>query len=189
MLKIGRIPAALFFAANFFALAVGANPQNAHSPTAPFVDSAQIFKAGSKIREESARDALSSGLPSLAQLIIEDGEKDGGGQIGTDEILVYVDSLIAQGKFEKALRRILPIAESAPTPENKIRVALAYIGLGEAGNAEEAMMYSRKARNWSFWGIALCVLFWIAYVALIVAGVSWATWWDSGNNFYAGCLF
>lgn len=58
-----------------------------------------------------------------------------------------------------------------------------------AGNAEEAMMYSRKARNWSFWGIALCVLFWIAYVALIVAGVSWATWWDSGNNFYAGCLF
>ena len=122
MLKIGRIPAALFFAANFFALAAGANPQNAHSPTAPFVDSAQILKAGSKIREESARDALSSGLPSLAQLIIEDGEKDGGGQIGTDEILVYVDSLIAQGKFEKALRRILPIAESAPTPENKIRV-------------------------------------------------------------------
>lgn len=139
MLKIGRIPAALFFAANFFALAAGANPQNAHSPTAPFVDSAQILKAGSKIREESARDALSSGLPSLAQLIIEDGEKDGGGQIGTDEILVYVDSLIAQGKFEKALRRILPIAESAPTPENKIRVALAYIGLGEAGNAEEAI--------------------------------------------------
>ena len=81
MLKIGRIPAALFFAANFFALAAGANPQNAHSPTAPFVDSAQILKAGSKIREESARDALSSGLPSLAQLIIEDGEKDGGGQV------------------------------------------------------------------------------------------------------------
>ena len=78
MLKIGRIPAALFFAANFFALAAGANPQNAHSPMAPFVDSAQILKAGSKIREESARDALSSGLPSLAQLIIEDGEKDGG---------------------------------------------------------------------------------------------------------------
>ena len=51
MLKIGRIPAALFFAANFFALAAGANPQNAHSPTAPFVDSAQILKAGSKIRK------------------------------------------------------------------------------------------------------------------------------------------
>ena len=139
MLKIGRLPAALFFAANFFALAAGANQQNAHSPTAPFVDSAQILKAGSKVREESARDALASGLPALAQLIIEDGEKDGGGQIGTDEILVYVDSLIAQGKFEKALRRILPIVESAPTPENKIREALAYIGLGEVGNAEDAL--------------------------------------------------
>ena len=136
MLKIGRLPAALFFAANFFALAAGANQQNAHSPTAPFVDSAQILKAGSKVREESARDALSSGLPALAQLIIEDGEKDGGGQIGTDEILVYVDSLIAQGKFEKALRRILPIVESAPTPENKIREALAYIGLGEVGKVK-----------------------------------------------------
>lgn len=47
-----------------------------------------------------------------------------------------------------------------------------------AGLVREARENSRRARNWSLIGIGLCVLFWIAYIMLIVAGVTWATWWD-----------
>ena len=52
------------------------------------------------------------------------------------------------------------------------------------GHFEEAEKFSRKARNWSLWGLALSLLFYIAYIILIVAGVSWAMWWDDLDTFY-----
>ncbi|MBO8477576.1 MAG: CD225/dispanin family protein [Bacteroidetes bacterium] len=55
-----------------------------------------------------------------------------------------------------------------------------------AGLFREARENSRRARNWSLLGIGLCVLFWIAYILLIVAGVTWATWWD--DNIYYSML-
>lgn len=56
------------------------------------------------------------------------------------------------------------------------------------GRHEEARMYSRKARNWAIWGAALTLLFYVVYIILIVAGVSWAMWWDEPDTFFTGLL-
>lgn len=40
-----------------------------------------------------------------------------------------------------------------------------------SGHYDDAVEFSRKARNWSLWGIALCLLVYIAYFALIAIGV------------------
>lgn len=48
-----------------------------------------------------------------------------------------------------------------------------------SGRTEEALEYSRKARNWSVIGAVLSIVFWIVYVILVIAGVAWATWWDN----------
>lgn len=40
-----------------------------------------------------------------------------------------------------------------------------------SGHYEDAVDFSRKARNWSLWGIALCLLVYIAYFTLIAIGV------------------
>lgn len=56
-----------------------------------------------------------------------------------------------------------------------------------AGRLQEAREYSRKARNWSLWGIGLTLLFYLAYIILIVAGVSWAMWWENTDAYFT-CL-
>lgn len=48
-----------------------------------------------------------------------------------------------------------------------------------AGRVDEAWENSRKARNWSLWGLGLSVALWIIYVILIAAGVA-VGWWDTG---------
>lgn len=59
-----------------------------------------------------------------------------------------------------------------------------------AGNYEDAWIFSRKARNWCLWGIGLMLLFYIVYIALIIAGVSWASWWENGSSeFFTRCLY
>lgn len=58
-----------------------------------------------------------------------------------------------------------------------------------AGNYDDAWTFSRKARNWSLWGIALVTVFYIIYIALLVVGVSWAHWWDDTDMFFTRCLF
>lgn len=55
------------------------------------------------------------------------------------------------------------------------------------GHYEDAGRFSAKARNWALWGIILSVLFYVVYIILIVAGVSWAMWWDDIDTFYT-CL-
>lgn len=55
------------------------------------------------------------------------------------------------------------------------------------GHYEDARRFSRLARNWSVWGIVLTALFYIAYIILIAAGVSWAMWWEDADTFYT-CL-
>lgn len=57
------------------------------------------------------------------------------------------------------------------------------------GNYDDAWEFSRKAKLWSLWGIALCVLFYVVYIGLIIAGVSWATWWDNSDVFFTRCLY
>ena len=52
-----------------------------------------------------------------------------------------------------------------------------------SGRYEEARDFSRKARTWSLLGLFSMLLLWLAYIILIVAGVSWATWWD--NSLYS----
>ena len=52
---------------------------------------------------------------------------------------------------------------------------------------KDARRFSRLARNWSVWGIVLTALFYIAYIILIAAGVSWAMWWEDADTFYT-CL-
>lgn len=56
------------------------------------------------------------------------------------------------------------------------------------GHYEDARKFSRLARNWSLWGIALTILIYVLYIILLVAGVSWAMWWDSCDSFFAGLI-
>lgn len=50
-----------------------------------------------------------------------------------------------------------------------------------SGYYDEAWESSRKARNWSIAGIVVNIVVWLAYIILILVGVSWATWWDSSS--------
>ncbi len=54
-----------------------------------------------------------------------------------------------------------------------------------AGNYEDARTFSRKARNWSVWGIVISCFWWVLYIILLIAGVTWAAWWDIGEQFFA----
>lgn len=140
MLKNGRIAAALLAAACIFALAARAEPARPPESTAPFADAKRSAEDDGEIRAASARGALDAGLPALAQMIVEDSRKAGDSQpAGREMDLIYVDSMIAQGEFDKALRNMLPILEASPTPENRIRAALAHIGLGDADGAEDLL--------------------------------------------------
>ncbi len=56
-----------------------------------------------------------------------------------------------------------------------------------SGHYDDAMEFSRKAKTWSLLGIGLVLLFYIVYIALIIAGVPWAMWWDNEDIFYT-CL-
>ena len=88
-----------------------------------------------------AEEALKSGLPSLAQTIMEDVLLNFKLQPDTEEALreIYIDSLIAQGKFETANKQFAFLGAGANTAKNRIRHALAYIGLGQPYNAEEML--------------------------------------------------
>ena len=88
-----------------------------------------------------AEEALKSGLPSLAQTIMEDVLLNFKLQPGTEEALreIYIDSLIAQGNFELANKQFAFLGAAANTAKNRIRHALAYIGLGQPYNAEEML--------------------------------------------------
>lgn len=69
------------------------------------------------MRAAAARGALDAGLPALAQMIVEDFRKAGGSPGANGEMdIIYVDSMIAQGEFDKALRNIIPMLASSPTP-------------------------------------------------------------------------
>ena len=57
-----------------------------------------------------------------------------------------------------------------------------------SGYYEDARIFSRKAKNWSLWGIAVLFLFWIAYIILILAGVTWAAWWADDDLFFTHLL-
>ena len=110
MLKNGRIAAALLAAACIFALAARAEPARPPESTAPFADAKKSAEDDGEIRAASARGALDAGLPALAQMIVEDSRKAGDSQpAGREMDLIYVDSMIAQGEFDKALRNMLPI--------------------------------------------------------------------------------
>lgn len=52
-----------------------------------------------------------------------------------------------------------------------------------AGKEEDAIMFSRKARNWCLWGIFLTAGLWIAYIILLALGISWAAWWDGYDTY------
>lgn len=54
------------------------------------------------------------------------------------------------------------------------------------GRTDEAADNSRKARNWSMAGLIIGLVCWIAYIVLIILGVSWASWWD--DSIYYTCL-
>lgn len=56
-----------------------------------------------------------------------------------------------------------------------------------AGYYEDAREFSHKARNWSLLGAVLILLVWIAYIILLIAGVTWATWWENEDVFFT-CL-
>lgn len=129
-----RIAAAFLAAACAFASAGLAEV------AAPFSEAKKFAEGDREMRAASARGALDAGLPALAQMIVEDSRKAGDARRpGSEMDLIYVDSMIAQGEFDKALREMAPILEMSPTPENRIRAALAHIGLGDADGAEEAL--------------------------------------------------
>lgn len=54
-----------------------------------------------------------------------------------------------------------------------------------AGKEAEAWEYSRKARNWSLWGIAALLLIWIVYVIiLLAAGLSFMSPFEFTEEFF-----
>ncbi len=139
MLLNGRIAAALCAAASIFAFAARGETAKPPAHTAPFADAEKFAKEDAEVRAASARGALDAGLPALAQMIVEDFRKGAAPDRDSEMELIYVDSMIAQGDFDKAVRHMLPILEASPTPENRIRAALAHIGLGAVDEAEEAL--------------------------------------------------
>lgn len=137
MLINGKISAALFTAACIFALAAYGGPERPPESPAPFAEAKKPSEDAGEMRAAAARGALDAGLPALAQMIVEDFRKAGGSPGANGEMdIIYVDSMIAQGEFDKALRNIIPMLASSPTPGNRIRAALAHIGLGDADGAE-----------------------------------------------------
>lgn len=53
-----------------------------------------------------------------------------------------------------------------------------------------AREYSRKARLWSLAGILLTVVFWLLYIALIIAGITLPFWslWNNEETIFTGCF-
>lgn len=51
-----------------------------------------------------------------------------------------------------------------------------------AGRYDEARLYSKRARNWSWWGIGIAAFWWILYLILVLAGVA-ASWWTFDEFF------
>ncbi len=85
--------------------------------------------------EESARSALEAGMPALAQAIVEDAVSIENLPTETEKrlMLILADSMIAQGKFETALR-IMSDADKNNVV-NMIRIALINAGLSNKNDA------------------------------------------------------
>lgn len=141
MLKIGKLAVLIFVAAHILALLTAESAESsAHTfKNAPFTDRQKAAGDSLKMRIASAQSALKSGLPSLAQLIADRtaAEAIDDKKLSSEINLIYIDSFIAQGEFENALKRIPALLKSSPTAENKIRAALAYVGAGLTNDAQK----------------------------------------------------
>lgn len=89
--------------------------------------------------EEGALSALRAGMPSLAQAIIEDATsiENLPSQKERNLMLILSDALIAQGKYESALKTMADA--DTKDPQNIIRLALINIGLSHNSDAEEML--------------------------------------------------
>ena len=147
MLKLGRIVALLIASAH---LLNGTQSQTGYASEvsssvvsdAPFAPPNANELIALKSKVESARGALEAGMPSMAQHIIENSQltKTKFPEISDLSLGVYIDSLIAQGKFEIAHKYFDTIKNPYASIENRIRAGLIFAGLGDVENAELALI-------------------------------------------------
>ncbi len=86
-----------------------------------------------------ARISLESGLPALAQNIAEDGlmKFSPPPQIADELTAICADALLAQGNYELVQKYVATISKDKQSPDNKIRLALASVGMNKPEQAEE----------------------------------------------------
>ncbi len=141
MRKFGKLCVFLCAFANAFCADTPTPPANAlnvlNEASAPFSTSKRK-KTDEYIAstEEGARSALEAGMPALAQAIVEDAVAIENLPSKTEKrlMLILTDAMIAQGKFETALR-IMSDADKDDVL-NMIRLALINAGLS---NKEDAI--------------------------------------------------
>ncbi len=144
MRKFGKFCAflgALTFAFNTFAAPQLNNALKALNETSAPLTTDKQKKTVEYIAstQEGAIDALRAGLPALAQIIVEDTMSIENISVEDEKQLmsILVDSLIAQGKFEVALRVMADADKN--NPFNMLRLALINVGLSNKDDAAKIL--------------------------------------------------